>query len=95
MVVPEMMRVSSPPWLIILVVMLAFHTSIPQDADQQYVELFAGMGCVSLGLMNHGLKGSSHDIVQSSYMDLASTSGFLYLSGKVSQLEEPSCITRD
>lgn len=74
-----MMRFGAPPCLILLVVMLGFHMQIPQDVSLDYVELFSGMGCVSLGLMANGLRGSSHDILQSSYMDLASTSGFLYL----------------
>ena len=79
MVVPEMIRCGAPAYLIILVVMLGFHAELPQQMNLQYVELFSGMGCVSLGMMAHGLQGSSHDIALSSYMDLTTTSGFLYL----------------
>lgn len=75
-----MMRFGAPPALMILVVMLAFHEKIPQNINLDYVELFAGMGCVSLGLMATGKKGSSHDIDLSSYMDLTTVTGFLYLS---------------
>ena len=79
MVVPEMMRCGAPAYLIILVIMLGFHTGLPQEMNLHYVELFSGMGCISLGMMAHGLRGSSHDIALSSYMDLTTTAGFLYL----------------
>ena len=81
MVVPELIRCGAPAYLIILVILLGFHNDLPQQVDLQFVELFAGTCSISLGLMANGLRGSSHDIEMSSYMDLTSTAGFLYLGG--------------
>lgn len=81
MVVPELRRVGAPACFIILVVLLGFHSKIPQQVDLQYVELFSGQGCISLAMAASGCKGSSHDIDLSKHMDLASTSGFLLLGG--------------
>lgn len=83
MVVPEMMNCGAPALLILLMVMLNFHEGIPQQISLQFVELFSGMGCVSLGLLSIGMKGTSHDIALSSLMDLTTTSGFLYLSERL------------
>ena len=82
MVVPEMMRFGAPAYLIILVILLGFHSDLPQQVDLQFVELFAGTCSISLGLMANGLRGSSHDIEMSRYMDLSSTAGFLYLGNR-------------
>ena len=65
---------------------MGFHTAIPQQVNLDYVELFAGMGCVSLGLMSGGFRGSSHDIDHSSRMDLTTVSGFLYLGNGTGSL---------
>jgi len=86
MVVPEMMNCGAPALLILLMVMLNFHEGIPQQISLQFVELFSGMGCVSLGLLSIGMKGTSHDIALSSLMDLTTTSGFLLALNEVRRI---------
>ena len=77
--VMELRRWGGPAVLMLLVILLGSNKSIPQSMDLNFVELFAGQGCVSLAMRASGFIGSSHDINYSSYMDLCSVAGFLLL----------------
>ena len=86
MVVMEMRKWGSPAALMLVVILLANNSSIPQSVDLDFVELFTGQGCVSLAMRASGFVGTSHDIDYSKHMDLCSRSGFLFLDCKNKQL---------
>ena len=76
MVVLELLRWRAPPVLVLLVVLLAANTKVPQSQDLGFVEMFAGDGAVSLALWEAGLQGSSHDVRYNKLMDLLTPHGF-------------------
>ena len=75
----ELLKWKAPAALMLLVVLMAMNTKIPQCMDVQFVELFAGDSQVSLALWASGLKGSSHDLRFSNLMDLCTPHGFVLL----------------
>ena len=78
MVVLELLKWRAPPVLILLVVLLAANTKVPQTHDVQFVEMFAGDGAVSMALWEAGLLGSSHDVRYNKLMDLLTPHGFAF-----------------
>ena len=79
MVVLELLRWKAPAVLVLLIVLLAGNSRVPQTENVQFVELFAGAGHVSLALWAAGLNGSSHDIRYNNLMDLLTPHGFACL----------------
>ena len=80
--VMELRRYGGPAVLMLVVLLLGFNNSIPQSVELNFVELFAGQGCVSLAMRASGFVGTSHDIDYSKHMDLCSVAGFLFLDCK-------------
>lgn len=78
MVVLELLKWRAPPVLILLVVLLAANTKVPQTHDIHFVEMFAGDGAVSMALWEAGLRGSSHDVRYNKLMDLLTPHGFAF-----------------
>lgn len=78
MVVLELLKWRAPPVLILLVVLLAANTKVPQTHDIEFVEMFAGDGAVSMALWEAGLRGSSHDVRYNKLMDLLMPHGFAF-----------------
>ena len=74
----ELLKWRAPPVLILLVVLLAANTKVPQTHDVQFVEMFAGDGAVSMALWEAGLLGSSHDVRYNKLMDLLTPHGFAF-----------------
>ena len=86
MVVLEMLRWRLPAIAILLVVLLVNNGMVNQQAQVEYVELFAGAAAISMAFKARGCNGSAHDIRKSDFMDLMSPTGFLCL-GSIWHLE--------
>ena len=80
MVILDMVRWQCPAVLMLLVlVLLIIHNPKIKEDRLDFVELFAGRGEVSESFRRNGLRGSSHDLLTSGFMDICTTAGFLPL----------------
>lgn len=82
MVVYDLLRWRAPAVLILLIVLLVQNDKLAPASNEKvnnFVEVFAGNGAISLACWHRGLIGSAHDIKYTTLMDMASVHGFALL----------------
>lgn len=82
MVVYDLLRWRAPAVLILLIVLLVQNDKLAPASNEKvnnFVEVFAGSGAISLACWQRGLIGSAHDIKYTTLMDMSSVHGFALL----------------
>ena len=82
MVVYDLLRWRAPAVLILLIVLLVQNDKLAPASNEKvnnFVEVFAGNGAISLACWHRGLIGSAHDIKYTTLMDMSSVHGFALL----------------
>ncbi len=82
MVVYDLLQWRAPAALILLIVLIVQNDKLAPAQNEKvnnFVEVFAGSGAISLACWDRGLIGSAHDIEYTPLMDMSTVHGFALL----------------